>query len=163
MKRPYALIFLMTFLGLIAGWGAGSYLSNAGLKATLATLPAAPVVIASDYDQKSKTLALPFSNPGGQPVTLLGKAVAFKPKSGQGYEIAYVDFEKPVVVPAFSVATLAVKMKAKTPDLVDGDVVATTIRYRYPLLPDVYDMTHVFTHGQPAEAPEALKKSGNGK
>ena len=163
MKRPYALIFLMTFLGIIAGWGTGSYLSNAGLKATLATVPAAPVVIASDYDQKSKTLALTFSNPGGQPITLLGKAVAFKPKKGTGYDIAYVDFEKPVVVPAFSVATLAVKMKANTPDLVDGDVVATTIRYAYALLPDVYDMTHVFTHGQPAQAPEALKKPANGK
>ena len=153
MKRPYALIFLMTFLGVIAGWGVGSYLGNAGLKATIAAMPAAPVVIKSGYDQKTHTLSLTFSNPGGQPISILGKGIAFKPKSGDGYDMAYVAFKQPLVVPPFSVETMQVQLKADTPLLKDGDVVATTIRYAYPLLPDIYDMTHLFVHGQPLKKP----------
>ncbi len=154
MKRPYALILLMTLLGIIAGWGGGSYLGNASLKATLAALPAAPVVVAAEYDGKTKTLALTFSNPGGQPINLLGKAIAFKPKSGKGYEMAFVNFEQPVVVPPFSVETLRVQLKAETAALVDGDVVATTVQYVYPLVPGVFDMTYVFTKGQPVKVPQ---------
>ncbi|HIC99979.1 MAG TPA: hypothetical protein EYP05_01370 [Piscirickettsiaceae bacterium] len=151
MKRPYALIFLMTFLGLLAGWGAGAYLSNAGLKATIAAMPAAPVVVAAEYDNQTKTLALTFSNPGGQSINLLGKAIAFKPKEGKGYEMAFVHFEQPLVVPPFSVETLRVQLKADTADLVEGDVVATTIQYVYPLVPGVFDLTYVFTKGQPVK------------
>ena len=158
MKRPYVLIFLMTFLGVIAGWGVGSYLTNAGVKATLATLPAAPVVIESGYDQKTHTLSLTFSNPGGQAISIVGKGIAFKPKQGEGYEMAYVAFKQPLVVPPFSVETLQVQLKADTPLLKDGDVVATTIRYGYPLLPDVYDMTHLFVQGQPTKRKAEDKK-----
>ena len=162
MKRPYALIFLMTFLGILAGWGAGSYLSNAGLRAALAAVPASPVVVASKYDQKSKKLALVFSNAGGQPLEILGKAIAFKPKKGDGYEIAYVALDKPLVVPPFSVETLVVQMKASTPELLDGDVVATTIRYAYPDYPGIYDMTHIFTQGQAVRA-DGKKATASGQ
>lgn len=151
MKRPYVLMFLMTFLGLLAGWGAGAYLGNAGLKATIESMPAAPVVVASEYDAETKTVALTFSNVGGQPINILGKAIAFKPKTGEGYKVAYVNFEQPLVVPPFSVEVMRVQLKADTQTLVAGDVVATTIRYAYPLLPGLYDMTHVFTKGQPSQ------------
>jgi hypothetical protein len=148
MKRPYALIFLMTFLGLVVGWGAGAYLSNANLKATISAMPASPVVVASRYDNKTKTLVLTFSNPGGQPINILGKTIAFQPQKGKGYEVAYMNFEQPLVVPPFSVEKMRVQMRADTEDLLDGDVIATTIRYAYPQVPDLYDMTHIFTKGR---------------
>jgi len=159
MKRPYALVLLMTLIGVFVGWGSSSYLSGASVKAALADLPAAPVVIASGYDEKNKTLALTFTNAGGQPIDILGKGLAFKPKQGKGYALAFVNFEQPIRLAPFSVETVRVKLKADTAQLVNGDIVATTIQYAYPLLPDAYEMTHVFVKGQPTVAKKTAEKS----
>ena len=152
MKKPYALVLLMTLIGVFVGWGSGSYLSGASVKAALAHLPAAPVVVASGYDEKTKTLAITYTNAGGQPIDILGKGLVFKPQKGKGYEMTYVNFEQPIALAPFSVETVRVKLKADTAKLLKGDVVATTIRYAYPLIPEVYEMTHVFVKGQPKKA-----------
>ncbi|WP_459818757.1 hypothetical protein [Galenea microaerophila] len=161
MKKPYALVLLMTLLGVIVGWGTGSYLTGATARAALDEVPAAPVVIASGYDEKSKTLSLTFTNAGGQPIDILGKGLTFKPKQGDGYALAFTQFEQPIRIEPFSVATLRVKLKADTATLVNGDVVATTIQYAYPLLPDVFEMTHMFVKGHPTDKKSDKKSAAS--
>lgn len=158
MKKPYALVLLMTLIGVVVGWGASSYLGGASVKSALSGLPVSPVVIAASYDEKDKTLALTFTNAGGQPIDILGKGIAFKPKEGEGYSLAFVNFVQPVRLAPFSVETLQVKLKDGTAKLVDGDVVATTIQYAYPLLPDLYEMTHKFVQGHPTVKNEVNKE-----
>ncbi len=158
MKKPFALIILTTFLGILVGWGSGSYLGTANLKAELAALPAAPIVIDASYQSENKTLSLTLSNPGGQAISILGKAIAFKPKDGQkGYQMAYVAFKKPLIIPPFSVETLEAQLKGETPILKDGDILATTMRYVYPISGDIYDLTHTFVQGQKTTKAKANK------
>jgi hypothetical protein len=166
MKRPYALVFLMTFLGLLAGWGAGAYLGNATLAHTVAEMPASPIIAHSKYDAKDQTLTMTIANPGGQPIEVLGKSLAIKPSQGDALELAYVAFEKPLVIPGFASETLVVTLKAKTDKagktvqpLMVGDVVATTLRYTYPTVPDLFEVTHLFVKPTASAKNTAAKNS----
>ncbi len=146
MYRPVPLIALGCLLALFVGWGGGSYLAWSRADATLASLPAAPLVAGAEYDRERRVLALTLTNPGLVPVELLGKTLVLRPATG-GEDVALVDVAfsgGSLSLPPASVERLELALEAGDPKLAAGDVLAASIAYRYPEIADVYQVTHAF-------------------
>ncbi len=162
MYRPVPLILVASLLALFVGWGGGGYLAWSRASATLAALPAAPVVAGAEYDRETRVLAVTLTNPGLVPIELLGKTLVLRP-ADKGKDVALLDVAfsggSPTLPPA-SLERVELALKPGDPKLAAGDVLAASITYRYPDVADVYLLTHSFVADR---ADEAAKGGAGGE
>ncbi len=163
MYRPLPLTIVFTLLALLVGWGTGSYLTSARATAALANLPAAPVVLSAAYDKQDRRLTLTVSNPGLVPIELLDKTLVFRPASGKGgWELARAPLPGGVVELApGSIEALVLELKEGSPDLKIGDVLASSLTYRYANLPDLYQLTHLYRSGSGSDGKGSPAAAGS--
>lgn len=158
MYRPVPLIALACLLALLVGWGGGNYLAWARANVALSSLPAAPVVTDAEYDHEQRLLTLTLTNPGLVPIELLNKTLMLRPASGED-NVALLDVAFPggsLRLPPASIERLELRLAADDPKLAAGDVLASSITYRYADIPDVYQITHalVAERGDEETAPD---------
>lgn len=155
MYRPVPLILIASILALFIGWGGGGYLAWSRASATLAALPAAPVVTAAEYDREARVLAVTLTNPGLVPIELVSKTLVLRPAEG-GKDVALLDVAfsgGSLTLPPASLERLELALEPGDPKLSVGDVLAASIAYRYPEIADLYLLTHSFVAGS-EDAPE---------
>ncbi len=141
--RKTVLFTLIGLIGLLLGLGVGGFLTYNRTVAELGSIPASPIVVGTVYDRENHTIVYAISNPGPVPLQLVDHTLVFTPGE-ETEEPAYVLTNVPVnmVLPPFTVTSVALDLKADTAELQVGDAVATTLAYTHPLSSDLYSVYH---------------------
>lgn len=149
MKNFTTSLIVSLLVALAVGLGAGAFLEASRARAALEAVPPSPVVVSAEYKKEKKQLVLTLFNPGRMPLTLVDQSVVFRPgpkSKAKGYALAAVPLN--LALPAGSSVRVTLALKAESPELQSGDVLAGTITYTHPLSPDLYAVTHLFTYGE---------------
>ena len=171
MKRTLTVAVLVTIVGVLLGMGIGGFVTYTSVVQTVKSIPGAPIVVGAKYDSDQNALVLDLFNPGGLPIYVETTGLVFKPKNGQGYQLANLPAN--VKVEGGSIARLVITLKETSKGKVEiGDIISGTLVYHYPYIPQVYTTTYSFTVGKafnqnPAEvmkkaAKEAEKEETKG-
>ncbi len=171
MRRTLTVAILVTIVGVLLGMGIGGFVTYSSVSKMVKGLPGAPIVVGAKYDQDKNALVLDIFNPGGLPIYVETTALVFKPKNGNGYELANIPAN--VKIEGGTVARLILKLKGESKGHVQiGDVLTGTLVYHYPYIPQIYTTTYNLTVGKgfsqnPAEviqkANEQAKEKENQK
>ncbi len=134
---------LIGLIGLLLGLGIGGFLTYNRTVAELGSIPASPIVVGTVYDRENHSIVYAVSNPGPVPLQLVDHTLVFTPGE-ESEEPAYVLTNVPLnlVLPPFTVTSVALDLKADTAQLQVGDAVATTLAYTHPLSTDLYSVYH---------------------
>ncbi len=147
MRKPLLTAIFVSLLGVIVGWGVGSFLTYRKTIRAISSVPASPIIIGAKYDKAKNELLYSVYNPGTLPIKVFQESVVFTPGS-KSKEAAYVISNIPVSVTLAPMAVTQVELKLKSgaESLKIGDVVAGTLYYTHPLSKDIYSVAHPFTY-----------------
>ena len=140
--RTFRMIILAV-LGLLLGYGIGSFFAFQRSTLLIRTTPASPIVVGAFYDREQDALVYLVSNPGAVPLKIVGHSLVFTPgdeSDEPGYRL--MDIPSDVDLLPFQVVEVVLDLKADSDDLLPGDVVAVTLNYTHPYSPDVYAVAH---------------------
>jgi hypothetical protein len=147
MRRTLTVAILVTIVGVLLGMGIGGFISYSSVSKTVKSLPGAPLVVGAKYDKDQNALVLDVFNPGGLPIYVETTALVFKPKQGNGYQLANIPAN--VKIDGGTIARLVLNLKQESKGNVQiGDVLTATLVYHYPYIPQVYTTTYSLTVGK---------------
>jgi hypothetical protein len=147
MKRTLTVAVLVTIVGVLLGMGIGGFVSYSTVSKTVKSIPGAPLVVGAKYDKDQNALILDIFNPGGLPIYVETTALVFKPKQGNGYQLANIPAN--VKIDGGTIARLVLRLRQESKGNVQiGDVLTGTIVYHYPYIPQIYTTTYSLTVGK---------------
>ena len=152
----WTLPFVMTFVGLFAGFYFGVYRTSVATVAcelSKSLIAPSPIVTNSRYDEKNKELELTVKNPGGMPILLIDKTLALVPADKtKAPEVIMTSIPLGLTVPPYSDVTFKLKLGKAGSGFNVGDVLQVGLTYSLPVSNDVYSLVHIFKKSSKTDA-----------
>ncbi|NPA12363.1 MAG: hypothetical protein GXO45_00085 [Aquificae bacterium] len=144
--------FVVAVVGILLGWGIGSYLTYNKTMEAVGKIPASPIVVKALYDKPIHAIVFSVFNPGTVPLNIKRQSFVFKPgkeTTEKGYSMQNIPVDIPL--PPLTITTVVIKLKKDTQELKVGDVVNVELEYIHPLSPDRYIVKHGYEHTKEAK------------